>query len=87
MIRVWLIARVVAALAIGLAVACAGLNYNGSFWDGLAFAKFLAMLSVPLIAIAAVSCGLFPFSVGRHSTIWALGAATAEPDPVHWTGG
>ena len=44
----------VAAWAITLAVGCTALNYNGSFWDILAFAKFPAMFSAPLMVIAAV---------------------------------
>ena len=77
MIRVWLIARVVAAWAIGLAVGSAALFYRGSFWDGLEFAEFLAMFSAPLILIAAIFCGLFPYAVGKYSAVWVLGATAA----------
>jgi hypothetical protein len=70
-----------------LAVGCSALYYRGSIWDALAFAESLALFSSPAIVIAAVFCGLFPFSVARHPTIWALGAvATAFLLCLPWFG-
>ena len=77
----------VAAWAIGLAVACKVFSWGGPFSDGLELTKIIAIFSTPPIAIAAVLCGVFPYSVGRHPTIWALSAvATACLLCLPWFG-
>jgi hypothetical protein len=76
-IRAWVIARVVACWAIGLALSFLYDTAVGTFRNAQWNLAIIVIVSLPLLLIAAVFCGIFAGSVGAHPTIWSLTAVAA----------